>query len=129
MEAMNKIRALTRMEFKGLRQIDIARLIGVSPSTAQRFMSGKPGSVVIAKYMADNYGGEYVDLLLQHRIDIGEDLSARMAYARNNKSNLFRFPGPGNFVEMAERADETHNMIDLSILPDNLQTMAGYIHE
>ena len=90
-----------RSTFEGLRQSDIAALVGTSTSTVQKFMNGKHGSMVIAHYMAEHYGGEYATLLAEH-LD--------MLNVEPIIDKYSDYPSPSAVIEMPVPLHETHHL-------------------
>ena len=100
MNPMIRIRAIFRQRFAHTKDVRIAKLIGVTATTISRFRNGLWGSPSVAKYMADRYGGECMDLYKQ-------SLTYKPPPAPRKS---IQFPPPSKFVGMPSPAFETHRM-------------------
>ncbi len=113
MKAITKIRKLAKKQLRGMSRQQLTKLVGVAPSTIDRFMSGKTGSKVVAKYLADTYGGEFIPLLDQYNLEFSAQRKKQMIHARSVAT--VRTPSPSDFVEMPPPMREHHHVPKVNI--------------
>jgi len=99
----------------GTKRCDNADRVGMSATQMGRYLRKICGSIKVANYMAETHGGKYIKLCV-------------IAKQSRTNAQIVGRRVLTKAVRAVNASPETHNMIDLSILPDNLQSMAGFIH-